>query len=108
MSRKTNPSKHIFWKKHFEAQPASGMSIKAYCHEHGLDFSSWCYWRKRFSSLATQTPEAQGPFIPVVMPDFASNVIRLRAGLSVQLEIPATVSPEWIAKLLTHLELRNA
>jgi transposase-like protein len=94
MSRKTNPSKQIFWKKHLEAQPASGMSIKAYCREHGLNFSSWCYWRKRFSSLSTQTPESQGTFILVVMPDLAFNIIRLRAGLSVQLEIPATVSPE--------------
>lgn len=108
MRRKSNPSKQDFWKKHLEAQPASGMSIKAYCREHGLNFSSWCYWRKRFSGVSTQTSEGQGPFIPIVMPDFSSNVIRLRVGLSVHLEIPATVSPEWVARLVTQLELRNA
>ncbi|WP_414698963.1 IS66 family insertion sequence element accessory protein TnpA [Oligoflexus sp.] len=46
MSRKANTSKHIFWKNHLESQPSSGMSIKNYCREHGLKFSSWCYWRK--------------------------------------------------------------
>jgi hypothetical protein len=40
MSRKANPSKQNFWKRHLEAQPASGLGIKAYCHEHGLNFSS--------------------------------------------------------------------
>jgi transposase len=108
MSRKSNSSKHDFWKSHLEAQATSGMSIKAYCHENGLNFSSWHYWRKRLSASATSQPEPQNPFIPLAMPGFTSSVIRLRVGLSVQLEIPATMSPEWIARLVTHLELRDA
>ncbi len=108
MTRKTDSSKQIFWKTHLEAQPASGMSIKAYCHEHGLSFSSWCYWRKRLSGSSTSQAEPLNPFTSLVMPDFTSSVIRLRAGVSVQLEIPATVSPEWIARVVSHLEQRDA
>jgi len=55
----------VFWRRHIEAQRDSGLSVCAYCQEHGLTQVSFYQWRKRLSS--EQRPaEAQPPvFVPV-------------------------------------------
>lgn len=48
--------RRAWWRGHVEGQSRSGLSLKAYCAEHGLKVWQWHYWRK-----ALQGP--QGGFV---------------------------------------------
>lgn len=89
------------WRQHIEAWQASGLSQAAYCRQHRLNANTFsgrlCTYRKA-SSVA-------GPeLIPVRVetpPATAILVIHLGSGL--QLDLPASISPRWLADLLRWL-----
>ena len=43
------------WSSHLEAQPGSGQTVKCYCHERGLDLSSFYRQRRKRVEQATQS-----------------------------------------------------
>jgi hypothetical protein len=53
------------WQQHFLDQPASGLSIRAYCRQHQLSEPSFYAWRRTFSPCA--------PTSPLVTPTPAKN-----------------------------------
>jgi len=48
-----------FWRELIEAQPASGLSIEAYCRRRGVSTASFYAWRRRLAE------EAMPRFLPV-------------------------------------------
>jgi transposase-like protein len=77
------------------AQPASGLSVAAYCRREGISQPSFFLWRRRFDSLdrlgagkltAGRLAAAArgGPFVEVKTPDLPRRVsaveVRLRRG----------------------------
>jgi len=79
------------WRSIVAGQPASGLSIAAYCRKRGISQPSFFIWRRRFDKLTTgrfdklttgrlrQTP----PFIEVKasgMEDAAGIEVHLRGG----------------------------
>lgn len=55
-----------FWRRHWVAWAASGLSQRAYCAEHGLSYAAFGYWRKRAKTLTDEAPPV-ATFIPVVI-----------------------------------------
>jgi hypothetical protein len=86
--------------QHVDAWRQSGLSRSAYCRLHGLNKTTFARWVSR------QAPPAErgGPdLIPVevqreVAPSDVRPVVRLAGGA--RLELPAAVSPAWLAELL--------
>jgi hypothetical protein len=78
----TPSEKHAFWKQHIEGWRNSGKSQKAYCAEHGLSFSNFGYWRKRFSK--------PGRFIPVTLDRPVEHVkLYLPSGIRIDVSVDA-------------------
>jgi hypothetical protein len=86
-------------KNHIEAWQASGLSQAAYCRRHGLNSNTFSGWLRSYrSSSKPQAPE----LIPVQLDPMPSpgGALGLRLPNGYQLELPATVSPRWLAELL--------
>ncbi len=49
--------KEVFWRRVMGAQPRSGMSVRAWCQEHGLRESSFYGWRRQLA-LRDEAPRA--------------------------------------------------
>jgi hypothetical protein len=56
--------RRAWWRVHVEGQARSGVSVKAYCAEHGLKTWQWHYWRKALARPAggfVELHAASGP-----------------------------------------------
>jgi len=86
------------WQNHIEAWQVGGLSQAAYCRQHGLNPNTFSGRLRAYRAL----PEAAVPkLIPVQLEPMASpGALLLRLGRGHQLEMPATVSPRWLAELL--------
>jgi hypothetical protein len=87
------------WKNHIEAWQASGLSQAAYCRQHGLNANTFSGRLRAYRCL----PKPAVPeLIPVQLQPMASpsGTLLLRLPRGQQLELPATVSPRWLAELL--------
>jgi transposase-like protein len=75
MPRKTSTEREQFWRRHIDQQPASRLSIRAYCDRHGLNEHSFYAWRRTFAErdrlgkTATPQPVATPAFLPVAVVD---------------------------------------
>ena len=43
---------HADWKQLMEQYEAGGLKQRAFCEQHGLAYSTFCYWRKRLRQSA--------------------------------------------------------
>ncbi len=87
------------WKNHIEAWQNSGLSQAAYCRRHGLNANTFSGRLRDYRAGRTPTtPE----LIPVELRPMAtpSEALVLRLPRGHHLELPATVSPRWLAELL--------
>lgn len=64
-TRSNKSERAAFWRRHLDSQSASGLSIRAYCREHGLTESSFYQWRKRLSRDNALCEPAHPMFVPV-------------------------------------------
>ncbi len=63
--RQESVSKSELWSSHIAGWESSGQTQRIYCETHGLNFSVFCYWRKKLSERASSRP-----LIPItVLPD---------------------------------------
>jgi transposase-like protein len=76
MPRKTSTEREQFWRRHINRQPASRLSIRAYCQRHGLHEHSFYSWRqtiaerdRRGETAPAQPLTAPAAFLPVVVVD---------------------------------------
>ena len=47
-----------------ESQQSSGLSIQCYCQQHNIPFSSFSYWKKKFTTSPSSTPSPKG-LVPI-------------------------------------------
>jgi len=89
----------IDWGKHIEAWEASGLSQAAYCRRLGVSASTFS---QRLREYRAETTEGDQVLIPVRVEPLASAAesLVLHRGQGQRLEIPASVSPRWLAELL--------
>ena len=46
-------------------QQTSGLSVKAYCKEHGISQSTFYFWKRKFQSSPISVEGASGLLVPV-------------------------------------------
>jgi transposase-like protein len=75
MPRKTSTEREQFWRRHIDQQRASRLSVRDYCHRHGLQEHSFYSWRRtigerdRHGEPAPPQPLAAPAFLPVAVVD---------------------------------------
>ncbi len=91
-------SKH--WIKHIEAWQRSGLSQAAYCRQHQLNAKSFSGRLKHYREQGLST---RPKLIPVQVNKEERQPLPQVLVLTVQgcrLELPVTVSPEWLSQLM--------
>ena len=85
------------WKNHIETWQSSGLSQAAYCRQQGINAQSFSSQLHAFrSQYATQSPT----LIPVQIQHPLPESIVLQLVQGHRLELPASVSAQWLAELL--------
>jgi len=87
------------WARYIEAWQGSGLSQAAYCRQQGL---SAAYFSQRLRAYRAAPVVSAPALIPVrVEPAVsAGESVVLHWGQGQRLELPAAVSPRWLAELL--------
>ncbi len=91
-------SKH--WLKHISAWQSSGLSQAAYCRQQGLNAKSFS---GRLSEFRQQSQSLPSQLIPVKIIAQDQSAVPPVLVLSIQgsrLELPTTVSAQWLGDLL--------
>ena len=91
---------HAQWHALFQEQLASGQNMAVFCQAHSV-----CpkYFSLRRRQLLGDSPSAAAvsPFVPVtVQRPIEAMALEVRWGDRLQLRIPPSVSPQWLAALL--------
>ena len=90
--------------EHIEAWQSSGLSQVAYCRQHKLNSKTFSNWLRVYRSQ--QVGSAVPNLIPVEIKSKVSpsGMLCLRWPQGHMLELPADVSPQWLAELLKCLD----
>ena len=90
--------------KHIEAWQLSGLSQVAYCRQHQLNSKTFSNWLQAYRSQ--QAESTASTLIPVEIKSKVSpsGSLCLRCPQGHTLELPADVSPQWLAELLKCLD----
>lgn len=89
---------------HIEAWQASGLSQRDYCRQHGLNAKTFGNWLRIYSN---SWMNAKAPMLtPVtIKPEVSSTEsLYLRGSNGHTLQLPASVSPQWLGELLKCLD----
>jgi hypothetical protein len=82
----TEPAKKKFWKTTIEELGRSGLSQNKFAAEKGISSNQLSYWKSKIQREFSTDEIKASSFIPIV------NKKRDQT--------PATIDPEWLAKLL--------
>ena len=86
------------WQALIEAFERSGMTGVAFCKEHGLNSK---YFSSRRRQLLDGKVKAASRFVPVsISKPSSSERINLRDPSGAVVELPASISAQWLARLL--------
>lgn len=88
------------WLNHIDGWQRSGLSQAAYCRQHGLNANSFT---GRLSEYRKKTDSATPKLIPVQVKadeEPSSTINLVFTTNNCRLELPATVSAQWLADLL--------
>jgi hypothetical protein len=62
------------WRRIIAGQPESGMSVRAWCGEHGVSAPSFYIWRRRLAKLAAERKLRRPQLLPVeIVPSAADE-----------------------------------
>ena len=90
------------WRTLFTEQADSGLTVEDFCKARGLNSSYFSVRRKQL--LSTDKANITTGFVAVSMPGQGHvMMIELYLGDALQLRVPASVSPHWLAALIQHL-----
>ena len=95
----TRQERRDFWMGHVLAWRDSGLKRADYCARHGLKPTTLAYWAK-----SKPAPSQNLTLVPVKLAGIqpqSGPVLRGAAGW--RLELPADITPEWLAQLLRRL-----
>jgi transposase-like protein len=92
MGAPRDPRKEAVWRKHVRRQRNSGLSIREFCHEHGLVESAFYFWRQEIrrrdqesateqaSTFVPLTVQTEMPATPLEVVLSSGHVVRVMAG----------------------------
>lgn len=80
---------------HIKKQLCSGLSMRAYCSKHNLNYSSFCYHRKKSKSSSLPNPISK--FVQAEVKGMGQN---LSTNLPVDKSFSAPIDPVWTAQFI--------
>jgi hypothetical protein len=100
-----------FWRKLIAGQSGSGMSVQAWCDEHGVSAPSFYLWRQKLAKRDARRKSGRPSLLPVEI--IRSGVDESRAPL--EIELPSRVKlrvrpgcePEFLRQVLMMLQRRE-
>lgn len=91
---------HEEWHALFQAQQASGQNRAVFCRAHGVCPKYFSLRRRQLLGGAVPATAAS-VFVPVAIQRPAETMaVEVRFGDSLQLRVPTSVAPQWLAELL--------
>ena len=93
---------HAQWHTLFQEQQASGQNMTVFCQAHGVCPKYFSLRRRQLMGDAVSSMTTTvSPFVPVaVQRPIEAMALEVRLGDSLQLCVPPSVSPQWLAALL--------
>jgi hypothetical protein len=102
-------SRRGYWRVQVAAHEKSGLSVAAFCRQHGLRKGTLSFWRWKFAQEGPPTPRrASATFVPVRLaptppalgsaPAVGDLEIAIGPGRSVR--VRGRVEPTWLAQVL--------
>lgn len=91
---------HEEWQQLLVEQAASHQTIRQFCHDKGIGRSTFSTWKRRL--LGTPPVHPSRAFIPITVTPTITADITLTMGSAI-MTLPTTVSPIWVAELLSRL-----
>ncbi len=90
------------WRELFAEHESSGMTAAEFCRERGLCSSHFSVRRKQL--LAKEADASTPSFVPVALSGRGTTMmIELHWGDALQLRMPTSVSPDWLADFIHRL-----
>ena len=62
-ARRNSEAKERFWREHVARQATGGLTVRAYCQQHGLTEPSFYAWRQELARRATTTRNEAPPIV---------------------------------------------
>ena len=94
------------WHALFQEQATSGLTAAAFCHQQGVCPKYFSLRRRQLlgESVRKAARTVVSAFIPVALPGSGeAATLELRLGPTLQLRVPTSVSPQWLANVLRAL-----
>ena len=93
---------HAQWHTLFQAQQASGQDLTVFCQAHDICPKYFSLRRRQLlGDAVSSTAINASAFVPVsVQRPVEAMALEIRLGDALQLRIPPSVSPQWLAALL--------
>lgn len=106
--RSRSQEREQFWRKLIAGQPGSGMSVQAWCGEHGVSAASFYLWRQKLAKRDARRKLRRPSLLPVEI--IRSGTDESRAPL--EIELPSRVKlrvrpgcePEFLRQVLAMLQ----
>lgn len=87
----------VNWINHIETWQSSGLTQAAYCRQQGLNANTFS---GRLHAFRSRHATASPTLIPVQIQHPLSEVMVLQLSQGHRLELPASISVQWLAELL--------
>lgn len=87
----------VYWKNHIETWQSSGLSQAAYCRQQGLNAHTFS---SQLHAFRTQCATKPPTLIPVQIQHPLPEMMVLQLVQGHRLELPASISAQWLAELL--------
>ena len=105
---RSGPSRRGYWRAQVATQARSGLSVAAFCRQHGLRKGTLSFWRWKFAQEANPASRPAPTFVPVRVaatapaqgsgPAVGELEITIAPGRSVC--VRGRVEPAWLAQVL--------
>jgi hypothetical protein len=89
------------WRRFLADQDRSGVSIRGFCEQHGLNEASFYSWRRELARRDALAPDAVPTFVPLQVTASAAIEVMLPTGLVVR--VPAGADSDFAVRLVTAL-----
>ena len=92
------------WHTLFQEQQNSGLNATAFSRAQGICPKYFSLRRRQLSDGAISSAETVPAFVPVaVQRPIEAPALEVRLGATLQLRVPTSVAPRWLAELLLAL-----
>lgn len=103
-ARRNSEAKERFWREHVARQAAGGLTVRAYCQQHGLTEPSFYAWRQELARRAATTRNEAPPTVASTVRSRATSANASRRSASAPTSAATSQKPA--AAVFARLDVR--